>query len=193
MRGKIMNKLKNNESESQESEEEEAELEVLRILKKRKNFKYDSLIYLKIYRNIFNSSSGEPEYLTVYNDGAKASWQPRENFFDGDVGNEIFLEFEGNEEVDPEEKKAIKKSKNPPRTMSEASMAIYGHVNALADQSVSSSEIASSEDLKKFNHLIKTETKKDIRQSTIARREADGMSGRLVFLDILQHESLHFT
>jgi hypothetical protein len=89
------------------------------------------------------------------------------------VGNEIFLEFEGNEEVDPEEKKAIKKSKNPPRTMSEASMAIYGHVNALADQSVSSSEIASSEDLKKFNHLIKTETKKDIRQSTIARREAD--------------------
>jgi hypothetical protein len=112
----------------------------------------------------------------LYNDGEGATWQPRENFEDsnGDI-NDIFLSFEEKEsEVDPNDALSTSIPKTPlKRTLSEASLAIYSHTSTLSDQSVSSTEIGTAEEMSQLSKKIKKETKKDIRASTISKREEE--------------------
>lgn len=111
---------------------------------------------------------GRDEWLTVYDDGLGASWQPKENFFDenGDV-NEVFQDFETKTPNDARPKTTLK------RPLSPASKAIYNHTALLSDQSIGSSEVGSADEMANINIKIKEETKKEIRQSTISRREED--------------------
>ncbi len=104
----------------------------------------------------------------MYDDGLPASWQPRENFFDdnGDV-NEVFQAFEANAPNEDEPKTLLK------RPLSPASKAIYDHTSSLSDRSVASSEVGSAEEIVNVNKKIKSITKKEIRESTINRREED--------------------
>ena len=99
---------------------------------------------------------GRDEWLTVYDDGLGASWQPRENFFDenGDV-NEVFQDFETKAPNDARPKTPLK------RPLSPASKAIYNHTALLSDQSIGSSEVGSADEMANINIKIKEETKKE--------------------------------